>query len=148
MASKRLDPKNVRRRAKGRLLQKVQHAVPGIVLLQEGIHGLQTGAHGWHLALAIAEIATSALVFLTLIRAVRTMTAQMKGGGVPHPHYGIDWVDIFLGLMLFTEAWAKYQHNGHISRPTLLLAVVMIALGLFFGKLVKYRDEKALRPQG
>jgi hypothetical protein len=141
-------PARQRRRAVGRLLQKVQHALPGILLMSEGVHSLQAGAHGWHLALAIAEVATSAVVFIALIKAIRQLRDQTRGGAVPHLHTGIDWVDIFLGVMVFTEAWAKYVETGHIARPTILLGVVMVVLGVFGGKFLRWKQGRghAQRP--
>ncbi len=136
-------PSRQRRRARVKLLQKVQHALPGIVLMGEGLHSLREGAHGWHLALAVAEVATSAFVFVALIKAISELRQQTKGGAVPHPHYGIDWVDILLGGMIYTEAWAKYVETGHIARPAILLGTVMVALGLFGGKILKWRHGRA-----
>jgi len=140
--SKVVSPARLRRRARVRLLQKVQHALPGGVLLGEGVQSIREGVRGWHFALSVTEIATCAIVFIALVRAIRGLRAELKAGGVPHLHVGIDWTDIFLGAMLFTEAWAKYLENGHIQRPTILLAVVMLFLGVFGGKFIawKHRD--------
>lgn len=145
MTATEIKPARARRRAVGKILQKVQHAVPGVVLFQHGVHALQEGAHGWHLALGLAELATSALVFGSLIVAIRQLRTQMRGGGVPHLHTGIDWTDIFLGLMLFTEAAAKYPVNHKIWSPTFLLACVMIVLGLWGGKLAEWKIKKGLK---
>lgn len=141
--SKEVSPARQRRRAFGRIFQKMQHAVPGIYLLQEGTHALREGAHGWHFGLAVAEVVTSVVVFIALGRAIRKWRAETKDGGLPHAHHGIDWVDIFLGGMVFTEVWAKYMETGHITRPSILLGVVMILLGLFHGKIAHWRDGKS-----
>lgn len=140
--SRKDDPKRIRRRAVGRLFQKVQHALPGLALLQSGVAALSTGAHDWHLALAIAQIGTAAVVILALFVAMRALRTQLKDGGVPHPHYGIDWVDIFLGLMLFTEVASHYPERHKIWSPHFLLGIVMIVLGLWGGRLVQWRTER------
>lgn len=137
-----LDPHTARRRAKARLMQKAQHAVPGVVLMIHGAQALGENPHGWHLLLAVAEVAVSAAVIVAFLKAARALQAQLKNGGVPHVHTGIDWVDILLGAMLFTEVWAKYMENGHIARPTLLLGVVMIFFGLFGGKFIAWKQQR------
>lgn len=141
--SDRNSPSRQRRRAIGQLVQKLQHAVPGGVLLREGLTGIMEGVHGWHLALSVAEVATCAAVFVALVKAILELGSHFKAKTVPHRHLGIDWVDIFLGTMLFTEAWAKYHENGHIKRPTIVLGVVMIILGLFGGKLVAWKARRS-----
>jgi hypothetical protein len=140
--SESVSPVKLRRRARARLAQKLQHAVPGSVLLGDGVKAVTHGAEGWHLALGITELVVSVVVFVALLRAFRALNAQIKAGGVPHLHVGIDWVDMFLGGMLFTEVWAKYAENGHIARPTILLAFVMIFFGLFGGKFIKWKRRE------
>jgi hypothetical protein len=136
-------PAKLRKRAKARLAQKAQHAVPGSVLFGDGVKAVTHGAEGWHLALGVTELAISAVVFIALIRAFRSLREQMKGGGVPHLHLGIDWVDIFLGAMLFTEVWAKYVETGHIKRPTVLLGFVMLFFGVFGGKFIAWKRRSS-----
>ena len=136
--------RRAQRRAVGRIIQKVQHAVPGFVLFQHGLHAIQGGEHGWHLALGVAELATSAAVFVSLILVIRDVAGHIRAGTAPHLHTGIDWADIFLGLMLFTEAAAKYPVSHKIWSPTFLLAVVMIVLGLFGGKIAQWKINKGL----
>jgi hypothetical protein len=82
-------------------------------------------------------------VFVAFVKAARELQAQLKHGGVPHVHTGIDWVDILLGAMLFTEVWAKYMETGHIARPTVLLGVVMIFFGLFGGKFLAWKQARS-----
>ena len=71
-----LDPTTARRRATVRLLQKAQHAVPAFVLVGHGMAALREGAHGWHLVLALAEVAVSAAVFVAFARAIRDHRAS------------------------------------------------------------------------
>ena len=44
--------------------------------------------------------------------------------------------------MLAVEAYAKYHANGHIARPTILLAVFMLGLGLAHGRLAAWGDRR------
>jgi len=136
-----VSPAKLRARARVRLAQKAQHAVPGSVLLGHAGKAVMPARDGWHLVPGITELVVSAAVFIALIRAFRSLRAQIKGGGVPHLHLGIDWVDIFLGAMLFTEVWAKYIETGHIKRPSILLGVVMIFFGVFGGKFIAWKNK-------
>ena len=40
-----------------------------------------------------------------------------------------------LGLMLSVEAWSHWYETGRVQRPTLLLALTMVALGLLHGRM-------------
>jgi hypothetical protein len=99
--------------------------------------------HGWHLLLAVAEVAVSAAVMIAFVKAARELQAQLKNGGVPHVHTGIDWVDILLGAMLFTEVWAKYMETDQIARPTMLLGFVMVFFGVFGGKFIAWKQARS-----
>lgn len=142
MTTKAVTPRRAQRRAVGRIIQKVQHAVPGFVLFQHGLHAIRAGEHGWHLALGVAELATSAAVFVSLVLVIRQVAGHIRAGTAPHLHTGIDWADIFLGLMLFTEAAAKYPVSHKIWSPTLLLAITMMVLGVFGGKIAEWKAGK------
>jgi len=137
-----LTPERARRRASVRLFQKLQHAVPGFVLLSHGSAMLVNGAEGWHEVLAIAEVVTSLIVFAMLARALRALRVHFREGTVPHVHTGIDWVDIFLGAMLFTEVWSRYVETGHIARPTILLGFVMLFFGVFGGRFILWKQGR------
>ena len=145
MTQKEISPQRARRRAVGKVLQKVQHAAPGVVLFQHGLHAFKEGAHGWHLALAIAEVGTAAAVFVALFVAIRDVAGHLKAKTTPHLHLGTDWTDIFLGLMLFTEVAAKYPETHKIWSPTFLLACAMIVLGLWGGKIAEWKIKKGLK---
>lgn len=138
-----ITPERIRRQATARLFQKVQHAVPGFVLLGHGSAVWIHGAEGWHEILAIAEIGTSLIVFAMLAQAMRQLLGHFKAGTVPHVHTGIDWIDIFLGAMLFTEVWSRYVDTGHIARPTILLGIVMILLGLFGSHIIRWKQGRS-----
>ena len=90
----------------------------------------------------MTDIAISAVVFIALFRAFRSLRVQIKSGGVPHVHLGIDWVDIFLGAMLFTAVWAEYVETGHLKRPTILLGIVMLFFGLFGGRFIAWKNRE------
>ena len=97
--SREVTPAKLRKRATVRLLQNVQHAVPGVVLIQEGIGGLRAGAEGWHRLLAVSEVVVCVAVLVSLARAFRDHARHLRAKTVPRLHTGIDWVDIFLGGM-------------------------------------------------
>lgn len=136
------NPKRERRRAVGRLVQKVQHALPALVLLQHGYDAVSHGAHGWHLALAVTQLVTAVVVIAAVIVAVRNLRRQMAGGRTPHLHLGIDWLDIFLSGMLLVEVWTRYHDDGHIQRPTLLLAAIMLIVGLYGGRFAAWKRAR------
>jgi hypothetical protein len=132
----------LQRRAVVRVIQKIQHAAPGVVLFLEGLRAFSEGAHGWHLALAVAELATAGAVAIALLVAIRSLVADLAARRAPHLHFGIDWADIFLGAMLFTEVAAKYPQSHRLWRPATLLGIVMIVLGVYGGKIAKSKAER------
>jgi hypothetical protein len=144
MTSKEISPARANRRAVGRIVQKIQHAVPGVVLLQHGVHAFREGEAGWHLALAAAEIVTASAVFISLLLAMRKLAGHLRAGEVPHVHTGTDWTDVFLGLMLYTEVAAKFPVFHKIWSPSFLLGTVMIVLGFFGPQVVNFKAR--LRP--
>jgi hypothetical protein len=130
-----------RRRERGQLLQKIQHALPSFVLLMNGIQGLQAGHEGFARVLALAELVTSGLVIGGIARSVRRMRRAHDERAAAH-HSGIDWIDLFLAAMLATEAFSHQHRTGHLPRPTILLSVLMLALGLLHGRIA---DRQARR---
>jgi hypothetical protein len=125
-----------------RLVQKVQHAVPGAVLLKEGLAGIQEGPATWRFALSVAEIVTAAAVAVTLLIAFRKLAVDIKAKRAPHMHFGIDWIDIVLGLMLFTEVAARYPETHRWWRPATLLGMALIFVGFYGGRMAKRRFDK------
>lgn len=120
-----------------RLVQKAQHAVPGVVLLREGLAGISEGFVGWHFALSVAEVVTAGAVGVTLLMALKRLGGDIKAGRAPHVHFGTDWIDIFLGLMLFTEVAATYPATHRWWRPATLLGMALIFLGIYGGRLAE-----------
>jgi hypothetical protein len=134
-------PVRSRRAQRGQFVQKLQHAVPSVVLLMDGVRRLRDNAHGESLLLAIAEVTVSVLVIGFMARAARRLRAGAApdhGGGGHH----IDWIDICLAAMLTVEALMHQHETGHLPRPTILLAVTMLALGLMHGRLAAFRDRR------
>lgn len=115
------------------LLQKVQHAIPVLVLLPAGLQALREGAHGVALALAVFEIVISLLLVGALIRAVRGL--RRAHAAAPQAHHGVDWIDILIAGVLFAEVAEHYHLTHHVKRPTLLLAFAMLAIGVLHGRI-------------
>ena len=135
-------PIRYRRAHRGLFIQKLQHALPSIVVLGDGIEHL-THAAGLGWTLGAVEVGVSLLVMGSVIRGFRALRIETaKSDHDVHTHHGIDWIDISLGVMLSVEAYAKYHANGHIPRPTILLAVAMFAIGLLQGTIAKKGDRR------
>ena len=132
----RVVPLQSRRRERAAVVQKLQHVVSAAALLTQGLARLQHEPQGWSLALAAAELVVSVTVAVAFVWQVRS---TWRGGHAAHGEgargHGVDWVDVFLGAMLGVEVWAHWHESGHIKRPTVLLAMVMVAIGLLHGRL-------------
>ena len=115
------------------LFQKFQHAVPAPVLFRDGVGRLAGHSALWNTALGAAEVGASAVVIVALLRALRRI---VKGTTSAHHAHGVDWIDIFLGVMLLVEVLVHHHETGRIQRPTVLLGATMIALGLTHGWLM------------
>ena len=136
-------PLHTRRLQRGQFLQKLQHAVPSLVVLGDGVSHLQHDPQGIDLALGVAEVGVSMLVIGTVIRGFRQLRAQPAAAvHAPHSSHGVDWIDISLGAMLLVEAYAKYHANGHIARPTLLLAFAMFVIGFNHGRIAAWGSRR------
>ena len=137
-----------RRRERAQLFQKLQHVVPAVPLLGAGIQGLLHGERGLSLALAIAEIVTSALL---LRSTVKELAAFRKSYREPHTHehaahHGVDWFEIFAAGVLTVEALERWHLHSHLPRPMFLTAVLTLALGLFHGRIAAFsRRHRSLR---
>jgi hypothetical protein len=133
-----------RRRERGRFLQKFQHVIPAIPLLGAGIQGLMHGERGFALALAVAEIVTSALLLRSM---VKEFAAFRKSSREPHAdehaaHHAVDWFEIFAAGMLLVEALERWHLHPHLPRPMLLTALVTLALGLFHGRIAAFTSNR------
>ena len=136
-------PLRYRRAHRGLFIQKLQHAVPSIVVLGDGIEHLSRGGAGLDLGIGVAEVGVSLLVIGSVIRGFRELRRQTaKSDHDVHAHHGVDWIDICLGAMLSVEAYAQFHTTGHLPRPTLLLAFTMVAIGMLHGTIAKKGDER------
>lgn len=136
-------PVRYRRAQNALFIQKLQHALPSFVVLGDGIEHLSHDPHGANLALGIVEVGAALLVIGSVIRGFRALRRQASAAHADHPHaHGVDWIDICLGAMLSVEAYAKYYASGHVPRPTILLAIVMFAVGLWHGRLASWGDRR------
>jgi len=135
-------PVRYKRAHRGLFVQKLQHAVPSIVVLGDGIeHLTHVAGLGW--TLGAVEVGVSLLVMGSVIRGFRELRRHTaKSDHDVHPHHGIDWIDISLGAMLSVEAYAKYHATAHVPRPTIVLAVAMFAIGLLHGRLASWGDRR------
>jgi hypothetical protein len=130
-----------RRRERGQTFQKIQHAVPAVALLGVGLQGLRQGGQGVALALALAELGTSLLLLISLARALAAAHRSGRGTHTVYAH-GVDWFDIFAAGVLAVEALERWHTHHHLPRPTLLLAAVTLALGLFHGRLSGFKAQR------
>jgi hypothetical protein len=136
-------PIRYRRAQRGLFIQKLQHAVPSIVVLGDGIDHLSHEPHGLDLWLGVAEVGVSLLVIGSVIRGFRKLRAETAANlEVHHQHHGIDWIDICLGAMLSVEAYAKFHATAHIPRPTIVMALAMFAFGILHGRIAAWGDRR------
>jgi hypothetical protein len=123
-------------------IQKLQHAVPSIVVFGDGIDHLSHAA-GLDWWLGAVEVGISLLVMGSVVRGARELVRHTaKSDHDVHAHHGVDWIDICLSAMLGVEAYAKYHASGHIPRPTIVLALAMLAIGLGHGRLAAFGDRR------
>ena len=135
-------PVRSRRAHKGQFVQKLQHAIPSVVVLGDGIAHLTHDPHGASLALGAAEVVVSVLVIGSVIRGFRRLRTQLAHTGPRHAHHGVDWIDLCLAAMLAVEAGAEYSATGHLARPKIVLAVAMFAIGLGHGHIAAWGDRR------
>ena len=140
-------PMESRRRQRVLMVQKFQHVLVAFVLLMDGFARFGHEAAPGSLVLAAAEVATSALVIGAFVRSLRKARAggshEEHGGAASH---GVDWVDIFLSVMLVTEALVHRHETGHLPRPTILLAAVTLFIGFSHGRIWTFgQRRRALR---
>ena len=133
-------PLRSKRRERAQAVQKFQHAIPAAPLLFAGLQAIGGGAHGLELALAIFEIATSALLLGTVAREIRTLRRPASRSHAPH--HGVDWVHVFAASVLVAEVFEHYHLTHHIRRPTVVTAIVTFGLGLFHGRLQRLHERR------
>lgn len=137
-----------RRRERVQLAQKIQHGVPAIVIFFEGLDRILSGAGDVNRWLGTVEAFASLLVLGAIARAIGRL--RWGAGHTPprqrvHLHQ-VDWVDVLLAAMLFTEVAAHKYETGGWRRPTLLLAILTLGVGLMHGRLTAFQARRrALR---
>jgi hypothetical protein len=122
------------------LLQKLNHAVPAMGLLAAGGQALAEGARGFDLALAAVEIVTSAMLVITIGREMRVLRQRQPSRD--HHAHGVDWIDIWAAGVLFAEAAERWHLKHHLARPTILMALVSLGLGLFHQQIAAVRQRR------
>jgi hypothetical protein len=132
-------PIRYRASEKALFIPKLQHALPSIVVLGDGMEHLSHDPHGVELALGVFEVAAAVLVMGSVVRGFRELRKHITHVDHAHAH-GVDWMDLFIGVMLSVEAYAKYHATAHVPRPTIVLAVMMFAIGLLHGRLASFGD--------
>jgi hypothetical protein len=131
-----------RRFERAQILQKANHAIPAAALLVTGVQALMEGSWGFGLALGAVQIATSAMLMVTIVRSLRAT----RGPAHHHHEHGIEWIDIWAAGVLFAEAAERWHVKHHISRPMILTALLTLALGLFHGRIAAVgRRRRAIR---
>jgi hypothetical protein len=132
-----------KRRERVVLVQKLQHAVPGAMLLFAGLQALGEGVRGFALALAVFEIVTSVLLIGSVAVAFRKARRPANHADLPHVHHGgVDWIDIFTGGMLLAEAAEHWHLKHHVKGPTILMAFSLLAVGLLHGRIARRAERR------
>lgn len=147
-------PLHTRRYQRAQMAQKIQHAAPSFVLLGDGVTRLTGGGeHGQSFFLGAVEVIAAGLVMITVVRGIVKLRAAhgkpAEDSGSPkgapyNPAHGakarhtVDWIDICIGGMLLVEAYMHFHETGHLARPTILLAAVMLTLGTFHGRITAF----------
>lgn len=119
------------------MLRKVQHGVPALFLFFEGLDRILTRAGDWNRWLGTAEAFAGLLVLGAIGRAIGRLRWG-AGSTPPRQHiklHHVDWIDIGLATLLFVEVAAHRAETGEWRRPTLLLAVVTLAVGVLHGRI-------------
>lgn len=136
-----------RRQQRAQLAQKLQHAIPGIVLLGAGLQALSEQPHGAALALAVFELVSSALLLANTAKSVhanRHLLHRSPRDRAGHAaHHGIEWADIFAAAVVVAEGFEHRMHGGHhFPRPAILTAVTLLVLGVFHGRILHFAEER------
>jgi hypothetical protein len=137
-------PLRSRRRSLALAVQKFQHVVPAVPLLAGGLQAIQDPSQRLKFALGLFEIATSGLLLATVVRALRH--ARAPDPHAAHSAHGIDWFHVFAAGVLFAEAAEHWHLTQHWTRPTLVLALITLGMGLLHGRVEALSDHRrALR---
>jgi hypothetical protein len=142
-------PLRSRRQQRAVMVQKLQHAVPGCVLLAAGLQTLGEGPHGTELGMAIFEVAASALLLGSMARTLHASRHLLRRSGsthhphlAHHAHHGIEWADLFAAAVLIAEGLERKMHGHHFPRPTILAAATLTVLGLMHGRIQHFAQAR------
>lgn len=108
--------------------QSFGHVLPGIILILSGMESVLPGDTK-HLAFAALSILSGAAVVISFI-------LEMRRSNEEH-HHGVNWFDIFAGIVLFVEAFHKYSPEKGFQPAHLyvLAGVLTIIKGMFHARL-------------
>lgn len=136
-------PLRYKRAERGLFIQKLQHAIPSVVVLGDGLSHLSHNPRGAELALGVLEVGAALAVMASVVRGIRKLrhSAHAADAHAAHAH-SVDWIDIFIGVMLGVEAYAKYHATSALPRPTIVLALAMILIGLMHGKIASFGNRR------
>ena len=129
-------PLHSRRLQKARVLQHLQHAIPGVALLAAGVNGLVEKATGVALLLTFTEIGSSLLLLLAIGRHARHHMRSHEST-TDTSIAAVSWVDLWAGVVLAAEAWERWYSSGHFARPTILLALLTLGMALSHGHITR-----------
>ena len=140
-------PLRSRRQQRAQLAQKLQHAIPGIVLLFAGLQPLAEEPRGAALALAIFELVSSALLLANTAKHVHANRHLLHRSPHAHAghaaHHGIEWADIFAAAVVIAEGVEHRMHGGHhFPRPAILTAATLLVLGIFHGRILHFAEQR------
>jgi hypothetical protein len=133
-----------RRRERVQLLRKFQHGVPALVLFLEGLERILTREGDWNRWLGTAEAFAGMLVLGAIARDIGRLRWG-AGHTTPRqrvPLHQVDWTDICLAALLSAEVAAHRVETGLWRRPTLLLAILTLAVGLAHGRITAFMAKR------
>jgi hypothetical protein len=126
-----------RRTARVQRMQGARHVLVGLTLALTGWEAIADGHHAsWIDYLALVAGALLLVAFVREMRALRGVPATHE----PHAAHGINWVDVFAGVVTFIEA-AHLSHRGKVGLPLAYagLGLLLLALGLFHTRVAARR---------
>ncbi|MGH9407863.1 MAG: hypothetical protein ACRD1V_00255 [Vicinamibacterales bacterium] len=140
-------PLRSHRQQRAALVQKLQHAVPGGVLLIAGAQALAESPHGAALALAVFALVSSVLLLGHVARDVRRNRHLLHRSPQAHArhaeHHGIEWADIFAAAVILAEGFEHRMHGGHhFPRPAILMAAILVVAGVFHGRILHLAEGR------
>ena len=130
-------PMRSRRVKRAAVLQKLQHMVPAVALAYGATDILSGTPTGVEIAIAVAEIATTAVLVLAVIRAAH----GLRRSSHQHEH-GIEWIDVWAAGVLFTEFAEHYHRRPKLVSPVLLSAIVTLGIGLMHARLSARHERR------